>query len=301
MMEAFSDIIGHDRIVRRLRAMLANGTVPHAIVFHGPRHAGKTALALALSGALLGTEQPLTHPDLRVVARPRDEKTDKLKKAIPIEAIREARSHLRLSAFLGGAKLVVIADAEHLSEEASNALLKTLEEPAPGGYILLCAEDATRLPKTILSRSAVFRLSRVDDAMISAALAKRGAEPFEAAKLSARADGRPGLALGFLLQKDMLDWYVSEENRWHALRAAPPHRRLAECAALAPARADREETVERLRDVLDVWQGLLRRELKAGTPAAAPGLRKLIALRASLDANVQPRLLLEKFALTLDR
>ncbi|WKZ29515.1 MAG: hypothetical protein QY323_02190 [Patescibacteria group bacterium] len=301
MSDVFSEVIGHERVLRRLRAMLANEAVPHAVVFHGPRHAGKATVAEALAAALLAAQDASSHPDFRRVERPRDEKTDKLKKVIPIDSVRSLQHHVRMSAFLGGAKVALIDGAEHLSEEASNALLKTLEEPTKRAYVLLTVEDLTRLPRTILSRSALMRFDRVPDAVVADALLARGTAPFEAAKLAARADGRPGLAIGFVEQGDMVNWYETEERRWRSLRAAPPHRRLLECASLAPARADREETIERLRDVLDVWQGFLRRELKAGEPSAAANLRKLSALRSSLAVNVQPRLLLEKFALTLDR
>ncbi len=301
MNDAFSAIIGQERAVERLRAMIARSTLPHAIILHGPRHAGKTALALALAAAIFGSEDVLRHPDFRRVERSRDEKTDKLKKLIPIDSIRELQQHLRMSAFLGGAKVALIDGADHLSEEAANALLKTLEEPTSRTFVLLCVEDLMRVPKTIVSRSAAIGLGRVADMVITQALAARGAAPFEAARLAARADGRPGVAVGFLERADMVSWYETEERRWRSLRGAPLHRRLAECADLAPARADREETIERLRDVIDAWQGFLRRELKAGEPKAAANLRRLLALRASFDANVQPRLLLEKFALTLDR
>ena len=86
-----------------------------------------------------------------------------------------------------------------------------------------------------------------------------------------------------------------------SLRGAPVHRRFSALSDLAPARADREETVQRLRGVIDLWRSLLRRELMAGERHAALNLRRLQALQASLDANVQPRALLERFALTLDR
>lgn len=301
MNDPFSSVIGHERIVQRLRARFVHDALPPAVLFHGPRHAGKTTLASALASCALGVDDAAVHPDFRLVERPRDEKTGKLKKFIPIESVRELQQHMQLSSFLGGAKVAIVAGADHLSEEASNALLKTLEEPSKNAYVFLCAETLSRVPKTIQSRAAVMCVSRVVDEIVAAALVARGVVAFEAAKLAARADGRPGLAIGFLGQSDMVNWYETEERRWRSLRGAPPHRRLAECADLAPARADREETIERLRDVLDAWQGFLRRELKAGEPNAASNLRRLLALRASLDANIQPRLLLEKFALTLDR
>ena len=301
MNDVFSGIIGHARAVARLRAMLAHGAVPHALLLHGPRRSGKGALASALAAALLGAEDAAKHPDFRLVERPRDEKTGKLKKSIPIEAVRELTEHLRMSSFLGGAKVAVIDGADALSEEAANALLKSLEEPSFRAHVILLAEDASRLPRTIVSRSAAVELRRVGEAEIAAALAARGMSGPDAARAAFRADGRPGAALAFLQESGVVDWYETEERRWNALRSAPVHRRFALLAELAPPRADREETVLKIRDVLDAWQGFLRRELRDRAPGAPANLRRLFRLRASLDANVQPRLLLERFVLTLDR
>jgi len=301
MSDAFSHIIGHARAVARLRAMLAGGSAPHALVIHGPRRAGKGALASALASALLAVEDAAKHPDFRLVERPRDEKTGKLKKSIPIDAVRALTEHLRMSSFLGGAKVAVIDGADALSEEAANALLKALEEPAPHAHVILCAEEAQRLPRTIVSRCASIELRRVPDAEISEALAARGLPAPDAARAAFRADGRPGAALALLEGPGMVDWYETEERRWNALRSAPIHKRFSLLSELAPPRADREETVLRIRDVLDAWQGFLRRELRDRAPGAPANLRRLFRLRASLDANVQPRLLLERFVLTLDR
>lgn len=301
MTDAFSGIIGHERAVARLRKMLANGAFPHALVFHGPRRLGKQTLAMAAAASLLGTGTPARHPDFRLIARPRDEKTDKLKKLIPIDAIRELQEHLRMSAFLGGAKAAVIDEADALSEEAANAFLKTLEEPAPKTTIILCVESLDRLPKTVLSRSALIGLRRVSETALAAALEARGLAPKAAARAAARSDGRPGLALGFLEGGGMVDWYETEERRWRSLRGAPAYRRFAALSDLTPPRADREETVLRLRGVIDLWRSLLRKELLAGEPSAPSNLRRLQLLHQSLDANVQPRALLERFAITLDR
>ena len=301
MSDAFDRIIGHDRAVARLRAMLANGAAPHALVLHGPRHSGKSALASAFAAALFGVEDASKHPDFRSVGRPRDEKTGKLKKTVPIDAIRALTDHLRMSAFLGGAKVAVIDEADALSEEAANALLKSLEEPSDRAHVVLCAEDVTRLPKTILSRSVCLALRRVPEAALAAVLEGRGLSAAEAARAAFRADGRPGAALACLDESGVVDWYETEERRCNALRSAPVHRRLSLLAELAPPRADREETVLKIRDVLDAWQGFLRRELRDRAPGTPANLRRLFRLRASLDANVQPRLLLERFVLTLDR
>jgi hypothetical protein len=301
MTDRFSHIIGHSRAVVRLRSMLANGSTPHALVIHGPRRVGKAVLASALAASLLGVDDASKHPDWRLVERPRDEKTDKLKKFIPVDAIRTLTEHLRMSSFLGGAKVAVIDGADALSDEACGALLKSLEEPAPHAHVVLCAEDATKLPRTIISRSACIELRRVPEAEIVAELISRGMAASEAERAAFRADGRPGAALSILADSGVVDWYETEEKRWNALRIAPIHKRFALLSELAPPRSDREETILKICDVLDVWQGFLRRELKEQAPSAPANLQRLFRLRASLDANVQPRLLLERFVLTLDR
>jgi DNA polymerase-3 subunit delta' len=188
-----------------------------------------------------------------------------------------------------------------MSEEAANAFLKTLEEPAPRSHVFLCAEDPSRLPKTILSRATELALRRVAEGDVAAALERRGVSREAATLFASRADGRPGLAAAFLEGNDMVDWYETEERRFRSLRGASMHRRFNALADLAPPRADREETVIKLRGVLALWRSLLRKELLAGGLTAARNLRSLQALHASLDANVQPRLLLERFALAFDR
>lgn len=84
------------------------------------------------------------HPDLATIAP--DSKT------IGVEAIREICTRLQSSAQLGRGKVVIIPDAERMTESAANALLKTLEEPAGDSLLLLIASQVSRLLPTILSR-----------------------------------------------------------------------------------------------------------------------------------------------------
>lgn len=84
------------------------------------------------------------HPDLGTITR--DSKT------IGVEAIREICTRLQGSAQLGRGKVVIIPDAERMTESAANALLKTLEEPAGDSLLLLIASQVSRLLPTILSR-----------------------------------------------------------------------------------------------------------------------------------------------------
>lgn len=84
------------------------------------------------------------HPDLGTISR--DSKT------IGVEAIRDICNRLQGSAQLGRGKVVIIPDAERMTESAANALLKTLEEPAGDSLLILIASQVSRLLPTILSR-----------------------------------------------------------------------------------------------------------------------------------------------------
>jgi hypothetical protein len=85
-----------------------------------------------------------------------------------------------------------------MHEDAQNALLKTLEEPARGVHLILCADDDDRLLPTIRSRCARIRLGTVAPRAIEAWLVERGASDAPAAARVARlAEGRPGLALAY--------------------------------------------------------------------------------------------------------
>lgn len=296
----FSHIIGHEKSVHRLKTALKNGVFPHAVLFTGRRHLGKRTLAMAVAGALLENANPEQHPDFRLIERRHDEKTGKLKKAIPISEIRTLREHLQMTSFLGGRKIAVIDEADHMSSEAANGLLKTLEEPSGHTHLFLIAHDAEKVPVTIRSRSARMPLSRVADSVIVNALKERGADAETADQWARFSAGRPGLAFELSRDADMVHWYAEQESLWHALRREPLHRRFSLLAALAPPKADREETVKQLRDVFTLWETLLQRELRRGSTQAGDVLSSMAVLRSGLDINVQPRLLLEQFALSLE-
>lgn len=300
MSSVFESIIGHEAVLRRLSVQLERDVVPHALLFHGPRHLGKGAVADAFAAAVLGTDRPDAHPDMRRIGRPRDDKTGKLKKAIGIEAVRELRGHLQMTGFLGGKKVVIIDEAERMSEEAANGLLKTLEEPSAGSVVILVAHDLSRVLPTVRSRSAVYPFSRVADGDVEEALRARRLSEADVQRIARFAAGRPGVAIGLHEDPDMLHWYAEQEALWGALRKGTLAERFRSLEALAPARADREETVKSVSDAVSLWETLLQRELRRGSRDAARLLRELSSLRSGLDVNMQPRLLLERFALALE-
>jgi DNA polymerase-3 subunit delta' len=102
--------------------------------------------ALALQAMRDRPELEDHHPDLHCIFPAPD------KRSISVEQIRSVTDALALTAFRGGRKVVVIEPAEAMTVAAANALLKALEEPSPGTYMLLVSHQAGRLASTIRSR-----------------------------------------------------------------------------------------------------------------------------------------------------
>ena len=199
---------GQPAAVDRLEAMLAAG-VPHALLLSGPQSVGKTTLGLDLAAALLCTADPATgrpcracrscrlvahgnHPDLHRLA------PEGAGMAIGIDAVRLLIRELALLPAEGGARVALIESAHRLTEDAQNALLKTLEEPPAGVTIILAAEDEDRLLPTILSRVARVRLGTLSIRAIESLLGELGeADAPTAARAARLAGGRPGIAIAY--------------------------------------------------------------------------------------------------------
>ena len=184
----------------------------HAQLLVGPEGLGKLALARMLAKRLLcraAGEQALacghcvscqrfeqgSHGDFRQVGIELNEKTGKLKTAIGVEQIRDMAEWLALTAQLGGARVVIIETAHRLNTQAANALLKTLEEPMPGRFLLLVTHQPAALPATIRSRCQRITVPLPASAQAMHWLAGQGIAAEAAQSLLALAGGNPGLAL----------------------------------------------------------------------------------------------------------
>ena len=137
------------------------------------------------------------HPDALFVGFAMNEKTGKPRQELSIEQIRTLSSQLALTSQYGEARVALIDPADGLNTAASNALLKTLEEPQPGRYPWLIAADPTRLSATIRSRcqKLEFRLPPREEALAwlrASGHSKSAEEALDAAR------GHPGLAAQWL-------------------------------------------------------------------------------------------------------
>ena len=160
-------VFGHSHVTRILEKQLETGQLAHAYLFFGPEGLGKKLLALDFARKALGTENLDTHPDFSLV--------DGSEEGVSAEAARQLMSELGTKPFFGGRKVVVVDGAQNLNLSSSNALLKTLEEPAGSAIVILVA--SRRLLPTIVSRCQVFRFNRFSQDQLAAFARAAGLAP----------------------------------------------------------------------------------------------------------------------------
>ncbi len=206
----FSDVVGQDHIVQTLRTQIAEGNISHAYLFCGTRGTGKTSCAKILARAVNCSEGNEGDP-CNACPQCRSILNESTMDVVEIDAatntgvgdVRELREEL-IYAPAGVKYRVYIIDEVHmLSNQAFNALLKTLEEPPAHVIFVLATTEIHKIPATILSRCQRFDFKRLTPELIATRLSyvaqKEGFElQEEAAALLARlADGamRDGLSL----------------------------------------------------------------------------------------------------------
>ena len=160
------------------RSLINNGALSHAYIFSGPEGSGKKEFALELFKMVNGRE-PEGDPDFRLIApRVEEEKT-----TIPIGDIRELKTFLSFKPYAGPYKFVVVNDADRLTAEASNSILKTLEEPSAFSILVLVTSKPKMLLPTVLSRCENVRFVRSGEIELDRETVKAINEFIKAAKL----------------------------------------------------------------------------------------------------------------------
>jgi DNA polymerase-3 subunit delta' len=154
----------------------------------------------------------LSHPDVQVVnsstptSKDADPKAAERRVLIGIELIKDLQSDAMLKPYEGRVKVFIIDEAHRMSNDASNALLKTLEEPPDDVHIFLTAPSAELLPETIASRCHIVKLRSVPANVIEEALVERfDVEPDQARSMSRLSMGAPGWAIAAREDRSLLD------------------------------------------------------------------------------------------------
>ena len=155
-MSTFARFSEHPEAGRLLDAALREGPA-HAYLFHGPPGVGKREVARTFARSLLETDREF-HPDLYEL--------DALGEMIRIDAIRELRRDLHMRPFEADRRVYLVQRAHLMNEDASDALLKDLEEPPLYAVIVLIADDLGPIPETIRSRCQLVPFRRLSERAI---------------------------------------------------------------------------------------------------------------------------------------
>jgi DNA polymerase-3 subunit delta' len=321
-------VIGQDKILSLLDYGLKTNAIAHAYLLVGPRHVGKGTLAVNLAQALNcdGPEVPCgecrscqrisegKHADVTPIGL--DSRTE-----ISIDDIRGLQRLANLPPYEGKCKVFIIDEAEYLSTEAANSLLKILEEPPPRVVWLLLAAEEERLLPTIISRCQRLELKPVPSERVQEVLVNSYNLDADKAQLLTRlCHGRLGWAVSVLANDDILQQRSQKIDRLVSLLTAGLEQRFAYAQDLAiQFSQNRKAGGETIEVWLDWWRDLML--TKGGCQDAiinvdyrtvleeqASGLSlsevkesltNLGLLQEAISQNVNPRLALEWLMLNL--
>ena len=205
----WSELLGQPEAISQLRQAVSDkdAGLQHAWLLTGPPGSGRSNAATAFAAALLCEKAGCgqckscrmvssgSHPDVSVLA------TEKV--IISIEEIRQLVASSHFGGSVGKYQIMIIEDADRMSERSSNVLLKALEEPPAGTIWLLCAPSEADMLPTIRSRVRMIALKQPSTQTVADLLVARdGIERSLAMQVAAEAQGHIGMALRLATSSD---------------------------------------------------------------------------------------------------
>lgn len=296
------DIIGHD-IPKRVLSQQLKSSPAQAYLFVGPTHTGKKTMTKQFITKLLGIEGEVTkHPDV-IWTKPDG-------KQLKIDQVRQMQRQIALKPYQASLKVAVLEEAEKLTTEAQNALLKTLEDPPNSTVMILLASKGDYLLPTVLSRCLRLHFHSAPAKEIEDGLAKYKISPRVREKIVEISSGRAGIAMALAenpslikTRQVIIKQLVSLLNKDLAWRF-----RYAERMA---------KDINLATRLLDAWQQWFRDFLRASvrghtsqsqsfdlvpnmsTVKIVNILKQISKAKRRIDEGLQPRLTLEQLMLNL--
>ena len=286
-MPLLRDIKGQNNAVRYLSRSLASGRLAASYLFFGPGGSGRALCAKAFAAELFcaGKKEgkgacglcpacrrvdQLQHPDILWIAPEKN-------KAIKIDQMRKVKERLSLKPFEAPASVCVIEDAHMMTQEASNALLKVLEEPPGDSVLILITDKKELLLETVISRCTEVRFRALPSAEAPGVLKTEGA--------AGRKQALAELVSGILSEPDAscLDWDNDDKDL------------LIEdlemlIMFLRDAALGREGLEDRVFD-RDIFDTRMYDQLKGYSPDSLYRMvERLVRMKQALAGNVNPRI-----------
>ncbi|GGD92482.1 DNA polymerase III subunit delta' [Tsuneonella deserti] len=315
-------MLGHEAAWLEWRKAMAGPRMHHAWLLAGKKGLGKSAFALAAARELVaeaGVVQPTgAHPDVFVLSHlPKDDREEKKREAgqeyelarnIKVGQIRDMQRRLATRPTLGARRVIIIDPADDLETSASNALLKSLEEPPAGTHFLLIAHRPARLLPTIRSRCRVLRFAPLPNEAIDRLLVEQCPDTDPATREAAviAAAGSPGAAMEFvshdlgpldaLMRRITADGdpqFTLRGKLAEAIGARPDRARIAAALDLARAsiaRMSQDASRAQLPSIVEAHAELVKLAGQAPTYNFDPGLlvMQIGGLLASAGAASHP-------------
>jgi len=308
-----AELLGQDHVVRGLTGAIREDRLHHAFLFCGPRGTGKTSTARILAKMVNCVNAPTAEPCNvceQCVAIREGTHVD----VVEIDAAshggvddaRELREKAPTAPMVGREKVYIIDEAQRLSREAFDALLKLFEEPPPGVRFVLATTEPHKMPATIVGRCQRFDFRRLTieglAQMVQTIASSEGLalDPAAAHAIARRAEGSARDALSLLDQATVLGGQAVDEATVRALLGAPRGEvqfEIADVVAVGDVRGV-FEVVDRLvldgRDVRNVTNETIGHFRDLLLVKTAPGQEDLLDL--ATDAYEGLRVQAEKFS-----
>ncbi len=220
----FNSIIGHEQVKQHLQTAIEQNKISHSYIINGEPGSGKKLLAAIFAETLQCEDKGINpcglcksciqaesknHPDIIWVTHE--------KYSIGVDDIRnQLNNDIGIKPYSSPYKIYIIPDADKMTEQAQNALLKTIEEPPEYAVILLLTNNMESLLPTILSRCVTLNLKPVKTELIEKYLMERCKVPDYMARISARfSQGNVGKAIRYSSSEDFLEL---KEETLHLLK-----------------------------------------------------------------------------------
>ena len=320
-------IIGHEWAVKALNQHVVLGNQKQAYLITGPESVGKRTLAIRFAQSVnclettedgvpcmdcptCGQIERMVHPDLTVV------KPDRKGGSLKVEQVRDLQYGLHLAPNSAKFRIALLLDFEDATENAGNALLKTLEEPLSNVIIIITAGSVERLLPTIVSRCEVIRLRPIPADRLKLGIQQQWKVPSnEADLLTHLSAGKPGYCFKLYQGPELLE---QRKNWLDELNRILSSNRIERFDYADKAAKKRSQVIPLLKTWLGFWRDVLLRSRDSGSPITnidydesinrlARNLDRqqifqvvlgLDGIFYHLDHNVNPRLALEDLMLT---